>query len=486
MIFSSLEFIFIFLPIFLGIYRLLPSTRRNLLIFVSSILFYGVGLAQTARSLPVEKQANFLRLIPVYVLLFLAIILFNFIFGMLIFHNEGKNRKKLLHIGVVVNAVILIFFKYTSFILRCIGLIFHFSAETMDLPAFHIAVPMGMSFYIFQSIAYLVDIYRKETRPANSLIKFGSYMSMFPQLTQGPIMNYENVRQQIRRRGFSMPMLSEGLKMFIFGLGIKVLLANRVHHLWTNAGNFGYDAISTPLAWLAIAGQSFYLYFDWLGYSLMAVGLGIILGISIPENFNHPYISLTMQEFWRRWHITLGNWFKNYIYIPLGGSKNGTLLTYRNMFIVWMFTAIWHGANFNFILWGLFLFACMAIERAFLGDILRGFPVLGHIYMIILIPINWVFFSITDLPSMGIFFKKLFPFLGKVGSASGKDFASYVTPYWILLLLLCVLFSTKIPFIVYKKIKDTLFGHIFLIFIFLFSVYSIYMGLNDTFAYGGF
>ena len=331
MIFSSLEFIFIFLPIFLGIYRLLPSTRRNLLIFVSSILFYGVGLAQTARSLPVEKQANFLRLIPVYVLLFLAIILFNFIFGMLIFHNEGKNRKKLLHIGVVVNAVILIFFKYTSFILRCIGLIFHFSAETMDLPAFHIAVPMGMSFYIFQSIAYLVDIYRKETRPANSLIKFGSYMSMFPQLTQGPIMNYENVRQQIRRRGFSMPMLSEGLKMFIFGLGIKVLLANRVHHLWTNAGNFGYDAISTPLAWLAIAGQSFYLYFDWLGYSLMAVGLGIILGISIPENFNHPYISLTMQEFWRRWHITLGNWFKNYIYIPLGGSKNGTFLTYRKL-----------------------------------------------------------------------------------------------------------------------------------------------------------
>ena len=347
MVFSSIDFIFKFLPAVLLVYYLVPKKYQNAVIFAGSIAFYSVGAVSQ----------------PSYILLFVASIAVNYIIGLLIYGGRFGKTVPLV-IGLVYDFGWLFLFKYADFILNTdLGLI----------------LPLGISFYTFQMVSYLADVYRGKVRAEISFITFGAYVSMFVQLIAGPIVTYNEVSTQLQKqRCFSFATFAEGIRKFVYGLGLKVLIANQVGALWTQVGTIGYDSISTKLAWLGIIAYSFQLYFDFWGYSLMAIGLGKMLGINIPKNFDHPYTSLTMTEFWRRWHITLGSWFREYVYIPLGGNRVSRPRWIFNLFVVWALTGLWHGAAWNFVLWGVLLFAIMLIEKLFIGDFMNSHPLVGH------------------------------------------------------------------------------------------------------------
>ena len=275
----------------------------------------------------------------------------------------------------------------------------------------------------------------------------------------------------------------DGIGTFIFGLGLKVLLANPIGKMWAQVCAIGFESISTPLAWLAIAAFSFQIYFDFFGYSLMAVGLGKMLGFKLPKNFDHPYLSLTMTEFWRRWHITLGSWFREYVYIPLGGNRKGKITEFRNLLIVWLLTGIWHGAGYNFLLWGAVLFVIIGIEKLFLGKFLNKYPSVGHIYMALIIPVTWTIFAVEDLGQLGIFLSRMFPFFGQgVWSVFRYDYLKYLKLYFPFLIA-GVLFSTKLPYKLLKRIKNRTVIWVILAVIFAASVYCMYKGLDDPFLY---
>lgn len=308
MVFSSLEFIFQFLPIFLLIYFLCPARYKNFCLFAGSMLFYLYGVWDT----------------PLYLALFGASMAVNYFFGCRIARSRARfRRRKRLFWGVAYNLFWLLLFKYTGFFTENINGILRLMGLSLELPVFAPVLPVGISFYTFQAISYLADVYRKTAEYEPSFVNFAMYISMFPQLIAGPIVTYSSIKKEISRRSHSMRAVEEGLKTFTIGLGLKVLLANRLGGLWNEAGTVGYESISTPFAWLAITAFSLQIYFDFYGYSLMAKGLGRIMGFTIPENFHDPYLSLSMTEFWRRWHMTLGSWFRDYVYIPLGGQQEG-------------------------------------------------------------------------------------------------------------------------------------------------------------------
>ena len=313
MVFSSLEFIFLFLPAFMILYGLVPTKYKNAILFAGSIFFYSIGVLKK----------------PIYIVLFLLTILFNFIIGEFI-DNFRRAGKLWLLIGIAFNFWWLAFFKYTGFTLNNINIFLR-----NDLPVRDIILPIGISFYTFQNVSYIVDVYRRKAKAETNIINYGAYISMFPQLIAGPIVKYETVAAQLRNRTHSIKRVEDGLKTFTIGLGYKVLLANQIGGLWKKIGDIGYQSISTKLAWLGIIAFTFQIYFDFCGYSYMAIGLGRIMGFDIPKNFDHPYMSTTMGEFWRRWHMTLGSWFKEYVYIPLGGNRVKTSLVVRNFFVVW-------------------------------------------------------------------------------------------------------------------------------------------------------
>ncbi|MCR5074671.1 MAG: MBOAT family protein [Ruminococcus sp.] len=461
MVFSSLEFLFIFLPAFMLVYGLVPKKYKNATIFAGSVIFYSVGAISR----------------PVYILLFLLTILFNFIIGEFIY-NFRKASKLWLTVGIVFNFWWLIFFKYTGFLFENINALFH-----AHLPVKDIILPIGISFYTFQSVSYLIDVYRRRARAESNFISYGAYISMFPQLIAGPIVKFRIVSRMLRHRKHTAAMIEEGLKTFTIGLGFKVLIANQIGGLWSDIGNIGFHSISAPLAWMGIIAYSFQLYFDFCGYSYMAIGLGKIMGFELPKNFDHPYMSLTMGEFWRRWHMTLGMWFREYIYIPLGGSRCGKLKTIRNYFIVWAFTGLWHGASWNFIIWGMVLFALIMLERFVIGKYLERFKVLGHLYMLFVIPLTWLIFAVTDISQLGVYFCRLLPFIPQqTYPVLEHDYLKYLGIYWKFFLAGAV-FSTDLPERIYKKIKDTIAIKLVLLAVFWLSVYCIYKGMNDPFMY---
>ncbi len=466
MVFSSLQFIFIFLPIFLAIYFIIPKYLRNLWIFVGSIIFYAAGT--------LDK--------PWYILLLVMSVIVNYITGKLICRNRSKS-KKILIIGIIYNLLWLGLFKYSDFIIENINALSSIMGGGSVAEPWNLILPVGISFYTFQSISYLVDVYRKEVEASTSLVSFGAYLTMFPQLIAGPIVKYREVRLQLRKRKASLENFDEGLKIFVIGLGLKVLLANRIGSLWSDIQAVGFESISAPAAWLGIFAFSFQLYFDFYGYSMMAIGLGRIMGFTIPQNFDHPYESRSMTEFWRRWHMTLGSWFKEYVYIPLGGNRRSVPRVYFNLLVVWMLTGFWHGAGWNFIIWGLFLFIAIAIEKAGLKKLLDRIKPLGHLYMLFLIPLSWMIFAITDIDQLGIYIQRLTDFAGtKSSTVFEGDFKNYLDTYGVLMAV-CAVLSVSAPAKLFERIKGTLLGSVILFAVFWGSVYCLYIGLNDPFLY---
>lgn len=462
MVFSSLQFIFIFIPIFFGCYYLAPDRFKNTVLLIGSLCFYFVGTLHN----------------PKHFILLLISIVADFIIGLAI-EKYPKHKKALLTSGIIFHLLCISVVKYSGFVIEEINKLI----PDFDF-AVNIILPIGISFYTFQGISYIIDVYRGSVIAEKSLIKYAVYISMFEQLIAGPIITYSQVEQQLNQSKIKKENVLNGIGMFIFGLGLKVLLANPIGKLWSHTCAIGFESISTPLAWMAIAAFSFQIYFDFFGYSLMALGLGKMLGFNLPKNFDHPYTSRSMTEFWRRWHITLGSWFREYVYIPLGGNRNGKLATVRNMLIVWLLTGIWHGAGYNFILWGIVLFLIIMTEKLLIGKFLNKSPIAGHIYMILLIPLTWSIFAIDDIGKLGIFFTRLFPFFGQEGvwSVFRYDYLKYLKMYYPFLII-GMLFSTELPFRILKRIKSRIIIWTILTVIFIASVYCMYLGFDDPFLY---
>lgn len=441
-------------------YAAVPKQYKNLVIFAGSVVFYSLGVKK-----------------PVYIVLFLLTNLLNFITGQFI-ENSRYAKKLWLIFGIIFNFWWLIFFKYWSFGTENINAIFHTSLTVKD-----IILPIGISFYTFQNVSYIIDVYREKTRAEKNFINYGAYISMFPQLIAGPIVTYSTVAKQLRSRTHTIHLVEDGLKTFTIGLGYKVLIANQIGGLWSDIAMIGYESISSPLAWMGIFAYSFQIYFDFCGYSLMAIGLGKVMGFELPKNFDNPYLSRTMTEFWRRWHMTLGSWFREYIYIPLGGNRKGKAAQIRNTLAVWLLTGLWHGASWNFVLWGLALFVIMMTEKFWTAKFFNRVKPAGHLYMILLIPLTWLLFAITDFHELGIYFKRLLPFLPqKTYAILDKDYAKYWGIYGKFFIA-GILFSTKIPAMIYKKIKNSVFAAILLLIVFWAAVYCMYKGMNDPFMY---
>ncbi len=464
MVFSSFEFLLWFLPFFLAIYYMTPKKYRNLCLFLFSLIFYTYGAL---------KQ-------PQYIILILLSVTVNYMLGILIGRSRSHSKLWLIT-GLIYNFGILAIFKYLDFFIeninRGLGL---FAKNSTPLPLTSLILPIGISFYTFQIVSYLIDVYRKDVPAETNFINLGTYIIMFPQLIAGPIVKFSDIRKNLYKRRFNKNVFFDGIKIFIIGLGIKVLLANRIGSLWQDVNSIGYDSISVPLAWMGIAAYSFQIYFDFWGYSLMAIGLGKMIGFSLPVNFNNPYTACSMTDFWRRWHITLSTWFKEYVYIPLGGNRNGKFKTCRNLLIVWFLTGFWHGADWNFILWGLLIFAVISIEKMGLGRILEKKRFIGHLYMMLLIPLSWLVFAVSDLSSLAVYFKRLIGIGGT--NIYAEDFIKYGKTYGILLIIALV-FSTTIPQKIYNEIKNTALIIPILVAIVAGTIYCLYMGLNDPFLY---
>lgn len=468
MVFSSIAFIMYFMPVFFLVYYILPASYKNAWLFLASLGFYYYGV-----------RGN-----PGYLLLMIMSVVVNFVAGKLIAAQKTKRaRKAWLVVGVVYDLGWLILFKYLGFLIENLNALFGVMHVKVQLETWNLILPIGISFYTFQIISYLVDVYRRETKAEKSLISLGTYLCMFPQLIAGPIVNYHLIQEQLHKRKHSMEKVESGLKVFALGLAYKVLLANRVGHLWTEVTAIGYESISTPLAWMSIVAYSLQLYFDFYGYSLMAIGLGRMMGFDFPQNFNNPYMAVSMTDFWRRWHMTLGGWFREYVYIPLGGNRGGFAKTVRNMFVVWLLTGLWHGASWNFVLWGLLLFVLLFVEKAGLGKALERHKALGHIYMILWIPLSWLVFVITDLSQLGIYLQKLFPFFGNAGTVLFQgDYLKYGKTYGIYLVL-GILFATGVQEKLLKKNKNRLWVILLLLALFWASVYCMYLGMDNPFLY---
>ncbi len=465
MVFSSLTFLFYFLPAFLLLYFLIPKRMKNAVIFLGSLVFYYYG---------VKEQ-------PAYVLLMLLSVGVNYAAARKMGgQTERKGRKRWLFAGLTYNLGCLFIFKYLDFISENINAFLGWTGAGGRLPYVELVLPIGISFYTFQITSYLIDVYWERVPEEKSLLTLGTYLCMFPQLIAGPIVTYSQVRKQLKSRSQSLANLEEGLREFTIGLGLKVLIANQVGNLWNQIRSIGFESISTPFAWLGLFAFSFQIYFDFYGYSLMAKGLGMMMGFQFPDNFRNPYLSTSMTDFWRRWHMTLGSWFREYVYIPLGGNRRHL---FRNLLVVWMLTGLWHGASWNYILWGLFICLLICLEKLGLRRVLERLPLVGHMYMLLVIPLSWLLFAVTDLGQLGVYIERLFPFLeGGVRTVFTGDFLKYGRMYLFSLgaALVC---CTGLPRKIYEKKKDSLVMALGLVIVFWACVYCMYIGLDDPFLY---
>lgn len=418
MVFSSTIFLCVYLPLVLLGYYICPKKGKNLFLLIVSLIFYAWGE-------------------PKYVFLMIFSILVNYVFGLLMDkHRENKKRLKLmLVISVIIDLGLLSVFKYTDFIITNINSVFGAGFDLLN-----IALPIGISFYTFQAMSYTIDVYRDDVRVQRNLIDFGMYITMFPQLIAGPIVRYSDVQDQLAVRNVTTADFSEGIMRFVVGLGKKVLLANQMGAVWTQIYALGGD-ISALMAWTGAAAYTFQIYFDFSGYSDMALGLGRMFGFKFPENFRYPYESVSITDFWRRWHITLSTWFKEYLYIPLGGNRRGLARQALNLLIVWTLTGFWHGAGWNFVMWGLYYFAILFIEKLFLIKALDKLPRLfRHAYALLLIVIGWVIFASDDVSVMLPYLGSMF---GANGALGGMDVYTLLTR--AALMVICCVASTELP-----------------------------------------
>lgn len=418
MVFSSTIFLCVYLPLVLLGYYICPKKGRNLFLLIVSLVFYAWGE-------------------PKYVFLMIFSILVNYIFGRLMDKNRGRKKrmKLLLVLSVIIDLGLLSVFKYTDFIITNVNAIFGSSFDLLN-----IALPIGISFYTFQAMSYTIDVYRDDVRVQKNLIDFGMYITMFPQLIAGPIVRYADVQDQLAERSVTTADFSEGVMRFVVGLGKKVLLANQMGAVWSEIYALGGD-VSALMAWTGAIAYTFQIYFDFSGYSDMAIGLGRMFGFKFPENFRYPYQSVSITDFWRRWHITLSTWFKEYLYIPLGGNRCGLARQALNLLIVWSLTGFWHGAGWNFVMWGLYYFVILFIEKLFLLKALDKLPKLfRHVYALLLIVIGWVIFASDDV---GVLLPYLGSMFGANGAVGGMDVYTLFTK--AVLLIICCIASTELP-----------------------------------------
>jgi alginate O-acetyltransferase complex protein AlgI len=461
LIFSSIEFLFLFLPAFLILYRLFPDRMKNAVLLTGSLIFYALGE-------------------PGYLVLLMVSVLANYGLGLNLGRSvrqkgKGKKQKKneydrkrkyLFAAAVAGNVGILVLFK---------------------AGAGEQGIPLGISFYTFQILSYLIDVYTGEQRRETSFVCLATYVTMFPQLVSGPIVGYEEVRGSLHGRKFTAAGLQDGLKVFTMGLAAKVLLADRLGLLWREVQVTGFESISTPLAWLAAAAYSLKIYFDFYGYSLMAIGLGRMLGFELPENFSTPYMACSVRDFYRRWHMTLGRWFRRYVYIPLGGNRRGELRTVCNLLVVWALTAVWHGGTANFLIWGMLLWlfivlerqlCALGIDRIFRKGVFRAIP---HLYLWAVIPVTWICFAVTDVTQLQIYLTRMFGMSEGIRVSAG-DWAKALQNYWYLFAV-GALGCTSALKKLFIRWKDSVLGTLLLVGLFWLCVWRLQVEGQNPFMY---
>ena len=461
MIFSSVEFLLLFLPFFLLLYRFSPDRMKNLVLLAGSLIFYALGE-------------------PRYLVLLMVSVLANYMLGLHLeksFRQKGKDKRqkknkyetrrcRLFAVAIIGNVGALVLFKV-------------FAGKN--------GIPLGISFYTFQMLSYLIDVYRGEQRKETSFVRFATYVTMFPQLISGPIVSYSEVRDSLKQRRFSAETLEEGMKVFTVGLSFKVLLADRLGLLWHEVQVTGFESISTPLTWLAAVAYSMKIYFDFYGYSLMAVGLGRALGFELPENFRTPYMARSVRDFYRRWHITLGRWFCRYVYIPLGGNRRGELRTVCNLLAVWLLTAIWHGTTVNFMIWGMLLCILIVFERQLsalhLDRMFEKGPlkVIPHLYLWFVIPVTWVCFAVTDVSELQIVLGRMFG-VEKGIRVSAGDWIRALQNYWYLLGFGAVA-CTPVLQKCFRRFQDNMVCKLILVVLFWLCIWRLQVEGQNPFMY---
>ncbi|GAA6299051.1 MBOAT family protein [Eisenbergiella tayi] len=411
---------------------------------------------------------------PRFVFLLLACTALNFLIGKNMkvdidspfIHSKwrDKKRRKWLLLALITDVGVLAFFK--------IG-------NVVDS---NILLPLGISFYTFKMISYQMDVFRGKVEADNSFWSFGSYVCMFPQLTSGPIMRYDDASEGLEHLGCTPEQFEEGLRLLVIGLGAKVLLADRLGILWNDIQTIGFESISTPLAWLGAFTYSLQLYFDFEGYSLMAVGIGMMIGMPYIKNFDQPYMATSVSDFWRRWHMTLGSWFRDYVYIPMGGNRKGVPRLLLNLCVVWLLTGLWHGSGVNFLIWGITVGLFVIVEKLFYGKWLSRHKLVSHIYVWIVIPLTWVIFAVTSLPDLGIYFGRLFPFFGIGETLNPQDIFKYFSMYWWLLLA-GIFFCIPGVSAWFNKHRKSWYANALLLVLFWMAVYQLTNAANNPFMY---
>ncbi len=425
MVFSSLVFLFAYLPFTLLAYYLVPRQGRNIFLFIVNLIFYGWGE-------------------PMLVFLMVFNIFFNYIGGWLVdkYRYDAKKKKLFLVLTCVLDIGILCVFKYTGMICETLNML-----PFLNIPELQISLPIGISFYTFQTMSYVIDVYRDDAPVSKNFINFGTYVALFPQLIAGPIVRYRDVAYQLTHRKESLEQFTKGVKLFMVGLGKKVLIANQMGTL-TTAMFSTAEKNGVIGSWVGIIAYTFQIYFDFSGYSDMACGLGNMLGFEFLKNFNYPYIAKSITDFWRRWHISLSTWFKEYVYIPLGGNRKGVKRQIINLLIVWGLTGLWHGASYNFLLWGLYYGLLLILEKFVFKKFLDRLPsVLQHIYTLFIVIIGWALFYFTDIAQLAGFLCDLFNFSnGLCGAQAFNLIMSYLP-----ILIAAAVASTPLSAIIYNR-----------------------------------
>ena len=459
MIFSSPLFIALYLPVVLAIYYISPRKIKNLLLFMASLLFYGWGE-------------------PVYVSLMIFSTVVDYTHGKMVDKYRGTQKAKYwLLSSVIINLGLLGIFKYSGFLAGTINSLFG-----LNLPVPQLALPIGISFYTFQTMSYTIDVYRGDAPMQKDIIAFGTYVALFPQLIAGPIVRYLDVAEQMKGRTHSVDKFGEGASRFVCGLSKKVLLANTFGQVWELMSG---GSLSLLGSWLGILCYALQIYFDFSGYSDMAIGLGRMLGFEFIENFNYPYISKSITEFWRRWHMSLGTWFREYVYIPLGGNRKGPRRQIFNMLVVWLATGIWPGAGWNFLLWGLYYFIFLVLEKTFLLKYLNKSRVWSHIYTLIVVLFGWVLFALEDMSLVWAYMRALLGIGVPLANGSALYYLTTLAP-----LLVCgVIGSTPLPHKLYGKLTEkdgipaAVLAGILLVIGFLSSTAYLVAGTYNPFLY---
>lgn len=461
MVFSSLLFLFEFLPVTLFIYYISPRVLKNLVLIITSLIFYAWGE-------------------PVYIVIMIFTAIFDYLNGLLIekFRDRKIAAAAIMITSLSVNLGLLSFFKYYGFLVNTINAIFHLHIIVKNLP-----LPLGISFYSFQSMSYVIDVYRGKVKAQKNIIHYATFVAMFPQLVAGPIIKYIEITKQIGKRKESIILFGEGVELFIIGLSKKVLLANNIGTLWQSVKSTPIEKLSSTTAWIGIMAFTFQIYFDFSGYSDMAMGLGKMFGFNLVKNFDYPYISKSITEFWHRWHMSLGTWFREYLYIPLGGNRKGRLKQYRNIFIVWLLTGLWHGANWNFIFWGLYFGFFVTIEKIFFLKWMNSKPkFIGHIYTLLVVAIGWVFFEFENMIQGIKFIGSMFGF--NTNPIIDGRAIYYIYTYGILFIILAVCSTPLVKNIIYymkekiSAISALAIPAVYLFLIFLSTAYLVNESYN--------